>query len=74
MELSQILADENAKFDVNVRVAAGLAAKNCLVARDMYRRQQLIETFKVINPSIKTKIKALVRFKYIFLNEFIYNL
>lgn len=60
MELSQILADESGKFDVNVRVAAGLAAKNCLVARDMYRRQQLIETFKVIDPSIKTKIKALV--------------
>ena len=60
MELCQILADETGKFDVNVRVAAGLAAKNCLVARDMYRRQQLIETFKVIDPSIKSKLKALV--------------
>lgn len=66
MELSQILADENGKFDVNVRVAAGLAAKNCLVARDMYRRQQLIETFKVIDPSIKSKIKALVKIEIIY--------
>lgn len=60
LELSQILADESGKFDVNVRVAAGLAAKNRLVARDIYRRQQLIETFKGIDQSIKSKIKALV--------------
>lgn len=60
MELSQILADESGKLDVNTRVAAGLAAKNCLVARDFYRRQQLIETFKTIDSSIKSKIKNLV--------------
>lgn len=60
MELSQILADQSGKFDVNVRVAAGLAAKNCLVARDTFRRQQLIETFKGIDPAIKIKIKELV--------------
>lgn len=71
MGLSQILADENGKFDVNVRVAAGLAAKNCLVARDMYRRQQLIESFKVIDPSIKTKIKALVKFTFFSMSLFI---
>lgn len=58
--MSQILADESGKFDVNVRVASGLAAKNCLVARDIYRRQQLIETFKGIDQSIKSKIKSLV--------------
>ena len=61
MQLSQILADESGKFDVNVRVAAGLAAKNCLVARDIFRRQQLIETFKGIDKSIKSKIKELVK-------------
>lgn len=60
LELSQILAEESGKFDVNIRVAAGLAAKNCLVARDFYRRQQLIETFKAVDPSIKSKIKTLV--------------
>ena len=64
MELSQILADESGKFDVNIRVAAGLAAKNRLVARDTYRRQQLIETFKTIDQTIKTRIKALVRLKF----------
>ena len=60
MELSQILSDESGKFDVNIRVAAGLAAKNCLVARDTFRRQQLIETFRGIDPSIKSRIKGLV--------------
>lgn len=60
LELSQILADESGKFDVNIRVAAGLAAKNCLFARDLYRRQQLIETFKAIEPATKLKIKNLV--------------
>ena len=59
--MSQILADESGKFDVNVRVAAGLAAKNCLVARDTFRRQQLIETFKGIDQTIKSKIKGLVQ-------------
>ena len=61
MELSKILADDSGPFDVNIRVASGLAAKNCLVARDMYRRQQLIETFKTINRGIKNEIKQLVR-------------
>ena len=60
MELSKILADESGRWDVNIRVASGLAAKNCLVARDMYRRQQLIETFKIIDRGIKNEIKQLV--------------
>lgn len=60
MQLSQILADESGNFDVNVRVAAGLAAKNCLVARDSFRRQQLIEAFRAIDPSAKNQIKGLV--------------
>lgn len=58
--MSQILSDQSGKFDVNVRVAAGLAAKNCLVARDIYRRQLLIKTFKEIENPIKTQIKELV--------------
>jgi hypothetical protein len=61
LELTQILSDESGKFDVNVRVAAGLASKNCLVARDLYRRQQLIEQFKGIDPTIKGKIKEMVK-------------
>lgn len=60
MELTRILGDESGNFDVNVRVASGLAAKNCLVARDLYRRQQLVELFKNIDPATKSKIKELV--------------
>jgi hypothetical protein len=60
LELSKILAEERDSFDVNVRVAAGLAAKNCLVARDIYRRQQLIDTFKSVDRNIKSEIKRLV--------------
>ena len=63
--MSQILSDQSGKFDVNVRVAAGLAAKNCLVARDIYRRQLLIKTFKEIENPIKAQIKELVRFNLI---------
>ncbi len=55
--LITILATENGPFDINVRVAAGLAAKNCLVARDLHRRQQLVETFQRIEPSTKNELK-----------------
>jgi hypothetical protein len=55
--LISILATENGPFDINVRVAAGLAAKNCLVARDLHRRQQLVESFQRIDHGTKNELK-----------------
>ncbi len=58
LNLGEILANE--ALDVNIRVVAGLAAKNCLVARDSFRRMNLINTFRNIENSIKNQIKSLV--------------